>query len=270
MNIREIVEAAIKEDMPYGDVTTDAIFTNQRSKAHIICKQDGILSGMNVAQIVFSYFEDVEITPKCNDGNPISVGDVVCEIEGLTKSILKGERLALNIMQRMSGIATLTNQYVKEISHTDVKLLDTRKTTPNFRVIEKMAVLHGGGTNHRLNLSVMSMIKDNHIDAAGSMKLAVQKVKETYPAVKVEIEVDSFDKFLEALTLPVDIIMLDNMSSSDMKQCVEQNTTKIKLEASGNVNLETVKEIAETGVDYISVGALTHSYESLDLSLKFK
>lgn len=267
MNIKEIIEAAIKEDMPTGDATTDAIFTDEEIVGRFIIKEDGIISGIKIAKEVYTYFEGIELKFNFDDGDSVKVGDLLGTITGKAKSILKGERIALNIMQRMSGIATTTRKYVDEIKDFKTEILDTRKTTPNLRVLEKLAVKHGGGTNHRFSLSDMVMIKDNHIKAAGSIKEAVKKVKE-HNDLRIEVEVENLDMFREAIQEDIDVIMLDNMSNSEMKLAVTLNNGK-KLEASGNVTLERLKGIAETGVDYISVGALTHSYKSLDISLKF-
>jgi len=267
MNIKEIIEFAIKEDMPSGDATTDSIFTTESIEGKLIIKEDGVISGIEVAKEVYNYFPGVELEFFYKDGDLVKVGDLLGTVKGLAKSILKGERIALNIMQRMSGIATTTFKYVQEIKDFNTKILDTRKTTPNLRVLEKLAVLHGGGTNHRFSLSDMVMIKDNHIKAAGSIAEAVKKVKE-HTDISIEVEVENLEMFQLAIKEDIDVIMLDNMSNEDMKKAVELNNGK-KLEASGNVTLSRLKGIAETGVDYISVGALTHSYKSLDISLKF-
>ncbi len=267
MNIKEIIEFAIKEDMPSGDATTDSIFTTESIEGKLIIKEDGVISGIEVAKEVYNYFPGVELEFFYKDGDIVKVGDLLGTVKGLAKSILKGERIALNIMQRMSGIATTTNKYVQEIKEFNTKILDTRKTTPNLRVLEKLAVLHGGGTNHRFSLSDMVMIKDNHIKAAGSIAEAVKKVKE-HTDISIEVEVENLEMFQLAIKEDIDVIMLDNMSNEDMKKAVGLNNGK-KLEASGNVTLSRLKGIAETGVDYISVGALTHSYKSLDISLKF-
>ncbi len=267
MKIKEIIEYAIKEDMPSGDATTDSIFKNESSTANFVIKETGVISGIEVAKLVYSYFEGVELEFFFSDGDHVNTGDLLGKIKGLTKSILKGERIALNIMQRMSGIATTTRKFVDEVSEFDVKILDTRKTTPNLRVLEKQAVLHGGGTNHRFSLSDMVMIKDNHIKAAGSIAEAVKRVKKN-SSLKIEVEVENLEMFQLALLEDIDVIMLDNMSNDDMTTAVSLNNDKM-LEASGNVTLERLVDIAKTGVDYISVGALTHSYKSLDISLKF-
>ncbi|XMB85639.1 carboxylating nicotinate-nucleotide diphosphorylase [Mycoplasmatota bacterium WC44] len=268
--IDKIISDAIKEDMPFGDATTDNLISDEDTiYGEFIAKEDGVLSGLEVAEQVFSKFKGVKISFNKKDGDTVKNKEIIATIEGKTKSILKGERLALNIMQRMSGIATTTKKYVDIIKEYECEILDTRKTTPNLRILEKMAVVHGGGTNHRFSLSDMVMIKDNHIKAAGGIKQAVTKIKENTTNIKVEIEVENLIQFKEATSQDVDIIMLDNMSNEMMKDAVRLNNGK-KLEASGNVNLERLLGIAETGIDFISVGNLTHSYKSLDISLKLK
>lgn len=268
--IDEIIINALNEDIPTIDITTDNLFENEVSEGIFIAKEPGIISGVNVMKRVFEIIDD-EIYFKVinNDGFPVEKGDLIAIISGKSKSILKGERVALNLFQRMCGVATLTSLYVKEVGNLKTKILDTRKTTPNLRILEKMAVVNGGGTNHRFNLSDQAMIKDNHIKAAGSITNAVKKLKEKIDqSIKIEVEVEDFEQFIEALQTNCDIIMLDNMSNDLMKKCVENNNGKL-LEASGNMTLDRIKGVAETGVDFISVGALTHSYKALDISLKF-
>ena len=268
--ILEIIKKALKEDMPKGDVTTDNLIPqNHQSKAYFIAKEDGVISGVEVAKAVFMEVGgNVNINFTVKDGDKVKNKQVIGTIEGDTKTILKGERVALNIMQRMSGIATTTNRYVKELVG-DCKILDTRKTTPNLRILEKKAVVDGGGTNHRYCLSDMVMIKDNHIDAVGSIKKAVSLAKSKAPKVRIEVEVESLEQFKEALETECDIIMLDNMSNELMLKCVLLNNKKKLLEASGNMTLERIASVSRVGVDFISVGALTHSVKSLDISLKF-
>jgi len=267
--IDRIILAAIKEDMPKGDITTDNIFSRKdQIEGKFIAKEKGVISGIEIAERVFSFFPNVSIVWNKKDGDIVNPTDIIGKISGSARSILKGERLALNIMQRMSGIATKTNNLVNLVSHTHCQILDTRKTTPNFRILEKMAVEHGGGRNHRFSLSDMVMIKDNHIKAAGGISEAVAKVKKKVKNSRIEVEVENLAMLQEALKEDIDIIMLDNMSIDEMKKAVELTKDKL-LEASGNINEETIKEIAETGVDFVSVGALTHSYKSLDISLKF-
>ena len=269
MVVDKIIKEALKEDMPNGDITTDNLIPdNHKSKAKFIAKEDGIVSGCEVVKRVFEIIGGhFNITFNVKDGDKVKCYDVIAEIEGDTKTILKGERVALNLIQRMSGIATMTRKYVDEVVG-DCKILDTRKTTPNLRYLEKLAVKHGGGTNHRYSLSDMVMIKDNHIDAAGSITKAVEIIK---PKVKtqIEVEVETLKGFKEALNTDCDIIMLDNMDNDLMKICVALNNHQKKLEASGNMTLERIKSVSELGVDFISVGALTHSVKSLDISLKF-
>ena len=268
--IDKIIYDALEEDIPTIDVTTDNLFRNELSEGVFIAKEDGILSGVKVMQRVFEILDD-EIYIKVINGDGVFVekGDIIAIVTGHTKSILKGERIALNIMQRMSGVATLTRKFVNEITNNHTKILDTRKTTPNLRILEKQAVLDGGGVNHRMSLSDQVMLKDNHIKTAGSITKAVDIVKSKVDqSIKIEVEVETFDQFLEAIHTSCDIIMLDNMSNELMRKCVEHNTNKL-LEASGNMTVDRIKSVSETGVDFISVGALTHSYTALDISLKF-
>ncbi len=270
IRIDKIIIDALKEDIPTIDITTDNLFTKETSEGIFVAKQNGILSGVMVMKRVFEILdENVYLKVINSDGTYIEKGDIIAIISGQTASILKGERVALNLMQRMSGIATLTSLFVKETRHTNAKILDTRKTTPNLRIIEKMAVVHGGGINHRFSLSDQVMIKDNHIKSAGSISAAVLIIKEKIDHnIKIEVEVENFNQFLEAMETQCDIIMLDNMANDLMKKCVEANNGKL-LEASGNMILSRIKEVADTGVDFISVGALTHSYKAMDISLKF-
>jgi len=269
--IDKIIIDALKEDIPTIDVTTDNLFTNETSEGIFIAKQNGVLSGVLVMKRVFELLDkNVYIKIINSDGTRVENGDIIAIISGKTASILKGERVALNLMQRMSGIATLTSLFVKETGHSNTKILDTRKTTPNLRIIEKMAVIHGGGINHRFSLSDQVMIKDNHIKSAGSISAAVEIIKNKIDHnIKIEVEVEDFGQFLEALETQCDIIMLDNMDNNLTRKCVAVNQKKKLIEASGNMILSRIREVSETGVDFISVGALTHSYKSMDISLKF-
>jgi len=269
--ITAIIKNALKEDMPRGDISTDTLFTDERSRARIVAKEDGVLSGMAICQKTFLMVDpETGFDMIRGDAEQVEKGSVLAYVEGKTSSILKAERVALNFLQRLSGIATFTNQFVKEIAGTSAKIYDTRKTTPNLRILEKQAVLDGGGMNHRMNLSEMVMLKDNHIQAAGSITKAVTSVRDKLgDKYKIEVEVESVPMFQEALSTSCDIIMLDNMSLVDMAECVRINNGQKKLEASGNMSLERVRKVAETGVDMISVGMLTHSYKSMDISLKF-
>lgn len=268
--VDEIILNALNEDMPNGDITTDTLISDDSiSNAKLIAKEDGVISGLDVVRRVFElvggYFE---LTFNVSNGDYVSNKDIIGVIKGNTKTILKGERVALNIFQRMCGIATMTSLFVKELKG-DCKVLDTRKTTPNLRYLEKMAVVDGGGTNHRYSLSDMAMIKDNHIIAAGSITNAVRILKEK-TNIKVEVEVETIEEFNEAQNTEADIIMLDNMNLELMEYCVKHNDkSKHKLEASGNMTLNRISEVSSIGVDYISVGALTHSPRAMDISLKF-
>ncbi len=268
--IDNIIIDALHEDIPTIDITTDNLFTDETSEGVLIAKEDGVLSGVLVMKRVFELIDETIIVKVINnDGMFVEKSDIIAIISGKTASILKGERVALNLMQRMSGIATLTSKFVKEVGTFNAKILDTRKTTPNLRILEKMAVVDGGGMNHRFSLSDQVMIKDNHIKSAGSITKAVEIIKRKVDhSIKIEVEVETFDQFLEALKTECDIIMLDNMSNELTKKCVEANINKL-LEASGNMVLSRINKVAATGVDFISVGALTHSYKAMDISLKF-
>jgi nicotinate-nucleotide pyrophosphorylase (carboxylating) len=268
--INTIIHNALKEDIPTIDVTTDNLFTDEVSEGTFIAKESGVLSGVKIMKRVFEIVDpDIYIKVINTDGMYVEKGDVIAIISGKSRSILKGERIALNLMQRMSGVATLTRQFVDKIKNGHTKILDTRKTTPNLRIIEKMAVLDGGGINHRFSLSDQVMIKDNHIKAAGSITKAVEIIKSKIDhKIKIEVEVETFEQFLEAIETECDIIMLDNMDNDLTRKCVEANNGKL-LEASGNMVLDRIYSVSETGVDFISVGALTHSYKALDISLKF-
>jgi len=268
--IDKIIIDALKEDIPTIDITTDNLFSNEVSEGVFISKQFGVLSGVMIMKRVYELLDkNVYVKILSYDGMEVEYGDIIAIISGKTASILKGERVALNLMQRMSGIATLTSLFVNELGDSNAKILDTRKTTPNLRVIEKMAVVHGGGINHRFCLSDQVMIKDNHIKSAGSITKAVEIIKSKVDHdIKVEVEVESFEQFLEAVNTDCDIVMLDNMDNILTRKCVLSNNGKL-LEASGNMILSRIKEVAKTGVDFISVGSLTHSYKSMDISLKF-
>ncbi len=271
MNIDKIIKDALLEDIPTIDVTTDNIFTEEESICYVVCKEDGILSGIDVFQRVFEIVDaSVVIELYKQNGESIYKYDEIAVIKGKTASILKSERIALNLMQRMSGIATMTSKFVSKIKNNKTKILDTRKTTPNLRILEKRAVVDGGGKNHRFCLSDQVMIKDNHIEAAGSITKAVELVKSKIESnILIEVEVENKEMFLEAMSTDCDIIMLDNMSNELTRECVLINNGQKLIEASGNMILERIYEVSETGVDYISVGALTHSVKALDISMKF-
>ena len=268
--VDKIIKDALVEDIPHEDISTNSVINKDCiSTIDLICKEEGIIAGLEVFKRVFDIIGNVEVTFLKEDGDKIIPGDKIALLKGNTRNILMGERVALNLLKRMSGIATLTNKYVKEIKHTNAKLLDTRKTTPNLKILEKYAVKVGGGHNHRFNLSDGVMLKDNHIAAAGGILNAVKLCRENSSFVrKIEVETESLDMVKEALDAKADIIMLDNMSLDMAREAIEMIGDKATIEFSGNVRLENIKSIAEIGVDYISVGALTHSVKNLDLSMK--
>ncbi len=271
VNVDEYILNALREDITSEDVTTNAVMREATyGKADLICKQDGIVCGLDVFKRVFELLDSQSVFETLlSDGDEVTKGQLMGTIYGDIRVILSGERTALNYLQRMSGIATLTHEMVEELKGYKTKLLDTRKTTPNMRPFEKYAVKVGGGTNHRYNLSDGILIKDNHIGAAGSITKAVEMAKEYAPFVrKIEVEVETLDQLKEALEAGADIIMLDNMDNDTMKQAVELVAGKAETECSGNVTKERLKEIAEIGVDYVSCGALTHSAPIMDVSLK--
>jgi nicotinate-nucleotide pyrophosphorylase (carboxylating) len=268
--IRDIVRWTLNEDLGSGDVTTNwTIPADSHLRAQFLVKAEGVLAGMAVARLVFEQVDtDMLFTELSPDGKPVHPGDIVGKVEGPGRAILTAERTALNFMQRMSGIATLTRSYVEAVSGSKAVILDTRKTAPGIRVLDKWAVRLGGGQNHRAGLYDMVLIKDNHIAACGGITATVERVQaHNTQNLPVEVEVKDLHELQEALGLSVDRIMLDNMSLADMEDAVRLTDGKIPLEASGNVNLETVAEIAATGVDYISSGQLTHSVKALDISL---
>ncbi|HII4514771.1 carboxylating nicotinate-nucleotide diphosphorylase [Clostridium perfringens] len=268
--VEENVKRALNEDLQYGDITTESVVLNHKiAKVDIIAKEKGVIAGTEVFKMVFKILGDVEVNFSVNDGEEVEEGQHFGEVFGDAKKILMGERVALNYMQRMCGIATLTREFVERLEGTKVKLLDTRKTTPNMRIFEKYAVKVGGGTNHRFGLNDGVMIKDNHIEAAGGIKNAVSLARKNSPFVrKIEVEVESIEQLKEALEAKVDIIMLDNMDIKTLKEAVKLIDNKVEVEASGNVTLDNIREIAKTGVDFISTGAVTHSFKVLDISMK--
>lgn len=271
IHIDDVILNALKEDMSLGDITTDGLIDDKAiSNARLIAKQSGIIAGMDVAERVFKLLDtSVNFERKVEDGVYVENGAIIAEIEGSTKVLLKGERTALNFLQRLSGIATTTNEYAKIVADLPVKIVDTRKTTPGLRFLEKYAVKTGGGYNHRFSLSDGVLIKDNHIKAAGGVKKAIEAIRNNVPhTIKIEIETETFEQVEEALEAKADIIMLDNMSLSEMARCVQRIDKKAIVEASGNVNMETVRSIAATGVDIISVGSLTHSVKAFDISMR--
>lgn len=269
--IDDIIKNALLEDINYVDVTTDYLVDdNSVSTAKYVSKDDGVLCGIDVALRVFDLLDD-NMTHKVyiHDGEKVKKGDIIAEITGSTRALLKGERTALNLVQHMSGIATATNKCVELVKGTKASIADTRKTLPGLRVLQKYAVTVGGGRNHRYNLSDCAMLKDTHLDAYGSMTNAVNVLREKMGhTVKIEVEVSDFEQLKEALDLGVEVIMLDNMSNEDMAKAVEITDGRAKLEASGNVTAETISDIAKTGVDIISLGAITHSVKAFDISMK--
>ncbi|MEG1636243.1 MAG: carboxylating nicotinate-nucleotide diphosphorylase [Cellulosilyticaceae bacterium] len=270
INADKWIKAALEEDITSEDVTTVAIMREDKlGTVELICKEDGVLAGINIFKRVFELLGEIKFETNFKDGDEIVKGQVIGILEGSISVLLSGERTALNYLQRMSGIATFTNKFVKVLEGKHTRLLDTRKTTPGMRIFEKYSVKVGGGYNHRYNLSDGILLKDNHIAAAGGVKEAVQRAKEYAPFVrKIEVEVESLEMVEEAVEAKADIIMLDNMSDEMMREAVKLINGKALTECSGNVTLERLAQIAETGVDYVSCGALTHSAPILDLSMK--
>ena len=268
--IDDIIQRGLNEDMPFGDITTSSIIPEDSTcTASLYVKEDGLICGLPVFKRVFTLIGDVKCNLFKKDGDKVSKGEKIGEVKGNTQKVLMGERIGLNLLQRMSGIATTTYQYAKEIEHTKAKVVDTRKITPLYRHIDKYSVLCGGGANHRYSLSDSILIKDNHIDAAGSISNAVALAKKNASfTTKVEVETETKEEVLEAINSKADIIMLDNMSPAMAKEMVDLIDGRAIVECSGNVTIENIKDYAETGTDYISVGALTHSFKVLDISLK--
>ena len=269
--IDQLIDLAIEEDIATGDVTTNSIIpAHSRAVAEMKMKADGVISGLTIAKRVYERFEkDFIWEPLVKDGDPVKKGEIILRIEASYRCLLLGERLSLNILQRMSGIATETAKYVKELAGTHTQLLDTRKTAPGLRVLDKMAVKDGGATNHRMGLYDMAMIKDNHIKVAGGITHAVKAVRANIPAnMKIEVETTNLDEVREALAVKADIIMLDNMSTEEMQEAIRIIDGRAETECSGNVTKENIGRLTALGVDYISSGALTHSAPILDISLK--
>ncbi len=262
---------ALEEDIGPGDVTTNTIVPADASlRGRIIAKQDGVVAGLEIAkQVMLALSQHVTFVAEVQDGSKVTRGTVLANLDGSARALLTAERTALNFLGRMSGIATLTRKFVDAVSSTKAVILDTRKTAPGLRLTDKLAVRLGGGQNHRTGLFDMVLIKDNHIDFAGSITAAVQRVRNSGTTLEIEVETRSLDNVREALALGVERILLDNMSAETMREAVAICDGRAKLEASGNVTLDTVLEVARTGVDYISVGALTHSPQVFDVSLEF-
>lgn len=271
--IDKIILAGLKEDMPFGDITTDNLIDEaSQSEAVLIAKDTGVIAGIDIAKRVFEILDkNVVFEKKIVDGERVKSGDIIAEIKGNTRALLKGERTALNLLQHLSGIATKTMNLCDKIKGTKSKVVDTRKTTLGLRALEKYAVRVGGGNNHRFSLSDGVMIKDNHIKAAGGIKEAVKKIREKIPhTIKIEVETETLEQVKEALEAGADIIMLDNMGGDKIKKAVKIVSGKAVIEASGNVDSDSISAIAEAGVDIVSVGSLTHSVSAFDISMKFK
>ena len=271
INADRYIRMALEEDITSGDISTNCVMpVYQKGQAELICKQDGIIAGLGVFKRVFSMLDkSVSFDMHVNEGDSVKNGELMAVVTGDIRALLSGERTALNFLQRMSGIATYTNSIVKLLEGSKTTLLDTRKTTPNMRIFEKYAVKTGGGSNHRYNLSDGVMLKDNHIGAAGSITKAIQMAKANVSFVhKIEVEVENLDMVREAVEAGADIIMLDNMTPDEMKEAVKIIDGRALTECSGNVTKENIKNIIDTGVDFVSSGALTHSAPILDISLK--
>lgn len=271
--IKPIIDYALNEDIGKGDITTNSIIPGDlTTRATMLAKAPGVIAGLEVAEYVFkSLNPEIKWNPFVKDGDKVKKGDLILEVKGSYRALLTGERLALNFMQRMSGIATMTSYFVEAVAEFGTKILDTRKTAPGLRLLDKYSVKTGGGTNHRIGLYDMVLIKDNHIKVAGGILKAVEQVrKHVDPAIKIEVETTTIEEVYQALEAKADIIMLDNMTTVTMAECVKIINRQAKIEASGNMTLERLKEVAATGVDYISIGALTHSVMALDISMNIE
>ena len=271
--IKSVIDYALKEDIGSGDITTNSLIPLElQAKATMVAKSTGVIAGLSVAECVFrSLSNDIKWKALVKDGDKVSKGDLILEISGSYRALLTGERVALNFLQRMSGIATMTSNYVDLLKDFKASILDTRKTAPGLRLLDKYAVMTGGGRNHRIGLYDMVLIKDNHIKIAGGITRAVAQIKTNLPkGIKIEVETTTVEEVNEALTTGVDVIMLDNMSNTQMAECVKIINGRTKVEASGNMTSQRLKEVAETGVDFISIGALTHSVIAFDISMNIE
>ena len=274
--INKLIDLGIEEDINTGDITTESIIPeSMNAVATMTAKQDGVISGLEIVKMVYERFQaDTVFTPYFKNGDSVKKGDVILKVEATYPTLLRGERLSLNIFQRMCGIATETAKYVKELVGTTTELLDTRKTAPGLRVLDKMAVKDGGGTNHRMGLYDMAMIKDNHIKMAGGITKAVEQVRSRIAeGVKIEVEATCLAEVQEAVAAGADIIMFDNMTNEAMTEAaayIKSTGKPIKTEASGNMSIPRLIEVAATGVDYISVGALTHTVKAMDISMNIQ
>jgi len=266
-----VLKFALAEDIGSGDVTTDGIVPlDAKLCGQIVAKKAGVVAGLDIAWQVFQLLDaQVEFISRVDEGTAVKAGDVLADVFGSARALLTGERTALNFLNRMSGIATLTRQFVAAVSHTGAVILDTRKTAPGLRVLDKLAVARGGGQNHRFGLFDLVLIKDNHTDFAGSIEAAVERARASENNLEIEVEARTLRDVQTVLGLGIKRILLDNMTVEMLRDAVKLNAGRAKLEASGNVNLENVRAIAETGVDYISIGALTHSAKSFDASLRW-
>jgi len=268
------IDIALREDIGAGDITTDSFVPeNNRSSARVVVRERAVVAGTETAASVFRRIDPaLRLRVIAKDGSEVNAGDVVLEIEGLTRSILKAERVALNFLQRLSGIATMTRKFVDAAANERVKILDTRKTTPGLRALEKAAVFAGGGANHRFGLFDRVLIKDNHLGAIAGLEevsKAVRKFREAHPNVQIEIEADTLDQVHAFLEIDgIDVILLDNMKPAQIREAIALGKGKVKFEASGGITLKNIRQIAATGVDYISIGALTHSPKAVDFSLE--
>lgn len=268
-----LIKLAFEEDVFTGDITTNNLIPSEsRKKAFMIAKVEGVIAGLQVAEMVFRKLDpDLQWEPVVQDGSWVNKNDVIVRFEATYRALLTAERTALNFFQRMSGIATLSAKYTEAVKDYKTVILDTRKTLPGFRLLDKYSVKTGGASNHRIGLFDMVMIKDNHIDIAGGISKAVNQIKGKIPAdIKIEVETTTLEQVQEALNSGVDIIMLDNMDNDTMAKAVQMINGKAKVEASGNMTLERLKEVAATGVDYISIGALTHSVQAMDISQRIE
>ncbi len=271
LHIDELIKQALREDISNEDITTNAVMPKaKRGTVNLLCKQSGVIAGLNVFARTFELLDpETKTTFLCKDGDEVEAGQILAVVEGDIRVLLSGERTALNYLQRMSGIATYTHAVASLLAGSKIKLLDTRKTTPNMRIFEKYAVRVGGGYNHRYNLSDGILLKDNHIDAAGGVVQAIRMAKQYASFVrKIEVEVENMDMVKEAVEAGADIIMLDNMTHDQMKEAVDYIAGRAETECSGNVTKENIAKLIDVGVDYISSGALTHSAPILDVSLK--
>jgi nicotinate-nucleotide pyrophosphorylase (carboxylating) len=271
--IKPLIQLALKEDIGKGDITSNNIIPKDKVlEANIIAKEDGIVCGMDVIRLVYNMIDPkLVFHKKSKDGEKIRVGQKIANVRGSARSILTGERLVLNFLSALSGTATTTRKYVDKIKRYNAKILDTRKTIPGFRILQKYAVRTGGAVNHRMGLYDMVLIKDNHIETNGGIKKAVLDVRKKIPKnVKIEVEAENLEQVKEALESNVDWIMLDNMPAENMKKAVELINSRAKVEASGGITLDNIEDVAKVGVDYISVGALTHSFDRIDFSMVVK